>query len=192
MFLWILLICFAEASGQFSPLSQFSGFQQGSSVQLSFTIKGGNTCLGTDIERSSDSIHFEKIGSIAGICGSSDQDESYAFTDAAPLANEVNYYRLLLGQLGYSTVIGVSYLDYKNGLLIFPNPVTVNSTCYFPNDNRDLVVLRIHDAKGTMHFFVATREDQVAIASKKLSTGIYLVTLEQDGVIRYQSKMVVP
>ncbi|MGB3075200.1 MAG: T9SS type A sorting domain-containing protein [Chitinophagales bacterium] len=180
-----------NACAQTTVLTQFTGIQQDATIQLSFTIKGGNTCLGTEIQRSPDSIHFETIGMIAGICGSNDKDETYTFTDENPLTNQHNFYRLVLGQLGVTDHIKVFYVNYGNSLLIFPNPVTLSSMCYFENDNNELAELRIFNVYGILESSIVTRAAAVSLQSNDLSAGTYIITLTQDGIIRYSRKFIV-
>ncbi|MEO6167307.1 MAG: T9SS type A sorting domain-containing protein [Chitinophagales bacterium] len=187
----VALLLYSNLFAQSGILKVFTGFQQGSSIQLSFTIKGGNTCLGTDIQRSADSIQFTTIGSISGICGSNDKDETYTYQDEMPLVNQPNYYRLILGQLGNSEFISVPYLDYNEGILIFPNPVTASTLLYFPNEKNELFAIKIFDASGILQSVSSTRGASVSIGTKDLSQGIYLVTVEQEGTILFREKIAV-
>jgi len=192
LFLLIAVLSGAEIiHAQTDALSQFTAFQQGSSIQLSFTFKGGNTCLGTDIQRAPDSIHFTTIGSIAGICVSTDKEENYTFEDKMPLVNQQNYYRLILGQLGYSESISVHYLDYNDDVLIFPNPVTESTLLYFPNEKNELITVKIFDISGIPQSVSTTRNASISIGTIDISSGIYQVTVEQEGNVRYQKKIVV-
>lgn len=190
-FLMVGLFLCGNLFGQSGILKGFTGFQQGTSIQLSFTIKGGNTCLGTDIQRSADSIQFTTIGSIAGICGSNDKDETYTFKDEAPLVNQPNYYRLILGQLGNSEFISVPYLDYSEGLVIFPNPVTESTLVYFANEKNESSTIKIFDAGGILQFSAATNLSFISLGGNNLAAGIYLAVLEQEGHIRYSKKIIV-
>ncbi|MEP7127722.1 MAG: T9SS type A sorting domain-containing protein [Chitinophagales bacterium] len=190
-FAWLIFLIVQNTCAQTTVLTQFTGFQQDAIIQLSFTIKGGNTCLGTEIQRSSDSIHFATIGMIAGICGSNDKDETYTFADENPLPNQHNFYRLVLGQLGVTDHIKVFYVNYDNSLLIFPNPVTGSSICYFENDNHELVELHIFDASGILQSSISTRDAAVSLPSNNLSAGTYIVTLTQGEIFRYRQKFIV-
>lgn len=192
-FCLLLLLSFSWSvlQAQSMPLSQFSGFQSGTYIQLSFTISGGNTCQGIEIQRSADSIHFITIGSIAGICGSIEKDESYFFDDILPIANQLNYYRLLLGQLGYSTTIAVPYYQFDDGILLFPNPTLDQATLYYRNEKNELFDISIFDASGRPHMQFTTRDTSVPIETKSLPAGIYFVTVQQSGTIRYFKKLLV-
>ena len=189
----LLLLSFSwfVLQAQSMPLTQFSGFQSGTYIQLSFTISGGNTCQGIEIQRSADSIHFITIGSIAGICGSIEKDESYFFDDILPLENQLNYYRLLLGQLGYSPAIAVPYYQFDDGILLFPNPALDQATLYYRNEKNELFDISIFDASGRPHMQFTTRDTSVPIETKSLPAGIYFVTVQQSGTIRYFKKLLV-
>ncbi len=188
--LFFLSLSWSMLQAQSMPLSQFSGFQQGTSIQLSFTISGGNTCQGIEIQRSADSIHYMAIGSIPGICGSIEKEESYFFEDMAPLENQVNHYRLLLGQLGYSATIAVPFYQFDDGLLLFPNPALDQAMVYYYNEKNELFDIGIFDTTGRLYRLISTRDDSVPLIVAELPAGIYLVTVQQNGNVRYFKKLV--
>ena len=188
----IILCCgIAQMQAQTTALAQFSGFQQGSSVQLLITISGGNTCQGIEIERAEDSIHFYAVGSIAGICGSNEKDESYTFTDYSPLQNQKNYYRLLLGQLGYSPVTVVSFFNFEDGMLLFPNPAIENTILYFPNESNETLEINLYDAAGRLAFTTSTRNSSVTIQTGNYDGGLYHVIIRQNGSILFRTKFII-
>jgi Secretion system C-terminal sorting domain len=76
-----------------------------------------------DIERSTNAIDFEKLGTVAG-AGNSYTIKNYGFTDESPLTG-TNYYRLnqtgINGKFEYSAIIALK--NTGNGTLsIYPNP----------------------------------------------------------------------
>lgn len=187
----LLLAGVWQLTAQTTVLTQFSGFQQSTAVQLSFTISGGNTCQGTEIERSPDSIHFTTIGSIAGICGSNEKDETYTFIDTAPVENQKNYYRILLGQLGYSPVIGIPFFSFEQGIVLMPNPAMENTTLYFPNESKELLELNLYDASGRLTFTAATRLSSYVLETSHYPGGIYLMVIRQEGISLYKSRLMI-
>ena len=143
------LVCFTESKAQF--LAGFSALQNGTIIQLDFSIAGGNTCNGIRILRSADGIQFAPIGSIAGICGSSTEDVFYSFTDPDPIRNADNYYRLDLITLGYSHVLPVHFIYFgDNEFLLYPNPVINTSMVYLKTTNADVSSYRINDSFGRL------------------------------------------
>ncbi|MBK7247105.1 MAG: hypothetical protein IPI05_05505 [Flavobacteriales bacterium] len=50
-------------------------------VLVNWTIHGGSTCDGQDVERSTDSVNFVMVHRIQGICGSSESSTPYTWFD---------------------------------------------------------------------------------------------------------------
>jgi len=180
-----------SGSAQSEFLHQFTAIQNETTVHLSFTIAGGVTCLGTDIERSSDSAHFSTIGTIAGVCGSSSEDVEYSFDDTKPLANQNNYYRLLLGQVGYTETIKVQFIDYSSGAVVYPNPVTDQTTIFFPNSKKEFFRLKLFDAAGILKVSLQTENASVDLNRGIVGAGIYFFTIEKNSVTIYKGKIAV-
>lgn len=174
-------LCMAQAEF----LHQFTATQNHEVILLNFTIAGGITCLGTEIQRSADSISFQTIGNIAGICGSDTKDVSYAFTDTAPLANQDNFYRLELGQVGFSHTIKIKFTDYESGAFAFPNPAAEETMVNFPNPKNELVQLRIFDTAGRMRQSITTRNNAVKVKREGLLNGMYFFTVYQNEKIQF-------
>lgn len=181
------------ASGQKTELSSFSGNQIGQAVYLSFTIRGGNTCTGTGIERSPDNVNFTGIGEIPGICGSSSSDQTYSFTDNNPVPNTKNYYRIELGLRSglYSAFISVSYVDYgAYGHLVFPNPAADKTVIYFPNSKKELFDFTIYNQQGKITRQISCKETFIEIDANEFSAGVYLYHLLQKNDIKYSGRIV--
>jgi hypothetical protein len=163
-------------------LSKFFAIQQDDQVLLRWTIRAGNTCEDTYIERSADGISWERIGSIGGICGSPDQPVTYEFYDTLPLKNQVNHYRLELGLYGYSSPEQAEFIALPaSGYLIMPNPMTDKSTLIFDNPQDEEFVFRLMDQHGREVIVVSTTSDRVQIFRQGLRSGIYFITLEGPG-----------
>ena len=134
-------------------LKTFFVIPTSSSVELKWVISAGFTCNGTEIYWSEDSINFERIGGIGGLCGSLDEDVSYSFTDKTPTSNKLNYYRLELGTNGDSQTISTFYVNLASETsLIIPNPSNLNSTVYFRNDFNRSITFRLYNNNGQLVF----------------------------------------
>lgn len=135
-FLLILfLIKLNVAQGQSSAiLDNFTGIAEPTQVQLRWVISSGQTCDGTIIERSGNALQWERIGEIPGVCGNSATPVTYNFIDDSPLQNSINYYRLELGNSGYSKIINVPFYNFaEKGYVIIPNPASQLIKFYFGN-----------------------------------------------------------
>ena len=169
-------------------LKTFFATPTSSSVELKWVISAGFTCNGTDIYWSNDSINFERIGGISGICGSFDSDVSYSFTDKKPSSNKLNYYRLQLGTNGDSQTITAFYINLASETsLIIPNPSNLNSTVYFRNDFNRSITFQLYNRNGQMIFEKDNVYDtKVQLDVSNYSNGLYyfLILTENSTAIK--------
>lgn len=161
-------------------LNQFAAFETKGTVSLFWQIAAGNTCNGTVIQHSTDSINFNIIGSIAGVCGSITEPTSYSFRHNNPAKNKVNFYRLLLGNTGASIIISILVLDEVEGYLFQQNPITDKATLFFKNDNKILHTLYIYNLNGILQYTQKTKEDIFQIFAANLTNGHYIFILESE------------
>lgn len=190
----ILWTSYQSSSAQRNPiLDDFSIYKKDGKVFLNWIIASGITCDGIQIFRSADSTNFIQIGSIDGICGSSSSPIPYDFTDVNPLKNSFNYYRLELGNYGYSGIIYIEIIDFESGgFQIRPNPITTDAKIYFENKNRQECNLKIYNISGIEIFFAKTNEEFFQFNSTLLKSGIYLFTISYSGNLQItQGKLIV-
>lgn len=90
-------------------LISFEGRTVGYANELTWSTASETNNDHFDVERSTDGLHFERIGTVAG-AGNSQQMLHYALKDEAPI-NGINYYRLLQadanGATTYSSIIAL-------------------------------------------------------------------------------------
>lgn len=136
-FLWLLS---TSAFGQLPPgvIDRLAARVVGNKVQVEVTLSAGYTCNGIVITRSTDSLLFETIGLIGGVCGDSAASVSYSFTDSFPPTNQRLFYQLLLGgRIATDTRQVVVYDFQERPLIVSPNPAA------------DWVEVRFEAAVGT-------------------------------------------
>ncbi|MEQ9186505.1 MAG: T9SS type A sorting domain-containing protein [Cryomorphaceae bacterium] len=175
-----------------AALSSFSATVHDASVILSWTINAGNTCNGIRIERSTDGLSYEEIGSIAGVCGSTDQSISYTFQDDRPALNQSNHYRLELGSLGYTSARQVEVLDFSaNKIQVRPNPSSTSFQISIDNPRSQELIGSLHDRLGNLKSEFTTRESSLQIDATLLPVGVYLLSLVNEDGLTLNSKLVV-
>lgn len=173
-------------------LDGFTGVAQPEQVQLRWTISSGETCNGTFIERSIDTINWIKIGDIPGVCGSSSAPVPYNFIDDSPVNNTVNFYRLELGGQGYSKTISVPYYDYTSkGYVLIPNPVYENTTVYFGTSANEPFTIAIFNISGQKVQQDSGVGGSYFINAQSLSSGTYLFVISREGKKNVSGKMIV-
>ena len=110
-FVILAVSLFGSLKAQPLLIENFTGTQFNNSIVINFTLVKGNTCSDTEVQRSTDGINFIVIYTIAGLCGSTQENVSYTITDNSPVPNSINYYRINLRSLGLSDIIKVRYIE---------------------------------------------------------------------------------
>lgn len=166
--------------------SQFELINQPNGVQVRWTMNAGNTCNGTQIERSTDSTHFTKVGGISGICGDSVEAVSYDYVDADAPPNRKLYYRLYFGGLGYSEVQTTIYVKPdEGGYFVAKETVTGPRTVYFHNPNSNNVSIRVFNPLGRQVYQAETRGNsvQVPVITGSMHDAVLFIQLLRDGEV---------
>lgn len=187
----VLLVSLSVEGQQF--LSHFSIAEGGGKVVLNWTIDAGNTCLGIDIIRSTDGQNFTSIGTIGGVCGDLTKAVSYSFVDQAPVVNQTNYYKLLLGLDQESDVLSVEIVDLgSTGYQIRPHPVHQDGLLYFQNDSGENHVLSIYQLNGHLLSEQETSADHFILDLGIWPAGLYpfRITDAQTGKVKAKGKLV--
>lgn len=173
-------------------LSKFIVTPVNETVFLRWTIRAGNTCQDTYVERSGDGITYERIGTIGGICGSPDQAMTYEFTDSLPMINRVLFYRIELGYYGYSSPKTVEISRYnEQGYLLAPNPFSDYSRLSFKNDDKEEYDLIIYDMQGKIVQKMITTGDEFIIPRLNLNSGLYFFRIFSRDQVLYNGKLLV-
>ncbi|MCX6274191.1 MAG: T9SS type A sorting domain-containing protein [Bacteroidetes bacterium] len=190
LFFTVTFHCFAQNE---NILIQFSAVQVENRVQLIFTIKAGNTCNGIQIYHSVDSVNFSEIGDIQGVCGSSDRNETYSFTDNSPAKNKINFYRLQLGTLGYTYITKLFFIQPDgNTALLFPNPVTSETIITFLNTAHDELRLTVFSYDGKMVYESSPSQgNSFRLVKENYSPGLYFYKIYHEGSHKYSGNFTI-
>lgn len=182
LYLILSLPHFARAQ-QEAIYKGFDVIQTGESLTLRWTIIAGNSCIGIGIDRSSDGEKFERIGSIAGICGDPYVDEPFEFTDTMPLLNRTSYYRLEFGGVGKSHVLETDVIVHGAGGYVFVvRPGDGNVRLYFENPGFSPAEVRVFDLSGRLLYTASTRDRFFDIpAQLRGRTGLWLFQISRNG-----------
>lgn len=148
----IVLIGGGNVSAQEHPfLSEYSLNELPNGVLITWTIHGGTTCDGQEVQRSTDSLNFTRIHLIQGICGSPDSSTPYIWFDPSPPEFSKVYYRLKLGFDGYSSVKSVFFQQLNESKQrFFPNPVSDVATLIVDVPLNTTVDVRIRNTAGAL------------------------------------------
>lgn len=187
-FVFIILIQFLPLFGssqQEHPiLNYFNVNLVSNKVFLNWEIQGGNQCNGINIFRSSDGLNFENIGDIQGVCGGGSTPESYSFTDNSPLNNSYNYYRIELGNQGFSSTDSVLYVSLnEHGYNILRDVDTKLITVKVNNSSSKELMLELYNINGQKLRNINSYDGEFfQIDLNSLNSGIYIFRIFGDSV----------
>lgn len=160
--------------------------QEDRTVLVNWTTSWEQNNAGYLIERSKDLKHFETVGSVNEVAGSSTSLNTYRFVDTRPYRG-TSYYRLRqLDANGRGQVFDAKSVVIDGRYGVYPNPV-VGQGFTLALDEPASAVLRFYNASG----------DEVAISRSDLSeqsmsltpgttltSGVYILTVEERGITR--------
>lgn len=175
------------ADAQISILDYFTASETNEQVLLKWSISTGETCNGINITRSTDTIGFQIIGEIAGVCGDADVHVPYSFLDESPLKNQVTYYRLELGISDFSEVIAIEVIEKnETGFQIRPHPMKNTGRIYFDNPQNDEWEFSLYQLSGQLLESRTTQGQFIEVNTAKYSSGLYVFSfksMENDELI---------
>jgi hypothetical protein len=122
-------------------------------IRIDWTIQGGNTCTGQEVERSTDGVDFVSVHRIDGICGDPAVAVPYAWFDGSPPEFSKVFYRIKLGADGYTSIKWVLFDQLTTSeMRFFPSPMSGTATLVLNIPNSSTFDLRIWDASGSLVF----------------------------------------
>lgn len=188
-----LLFSFISAKAQHVNLSNFYLIPNNKEVLLYWTIDSGPTCNGITVWHSSDSVNYEEIGNIGGVCGSSSSATPYNFTDKSPLLNLVNYYKLRLGYAQFTEVKTITLKYTEPGkLYVYPNPSINQAKIEFNNDRNKEFSLTITNSIGNVIYKKeGVTESEIYLDTSSWNNGSYYITLTDDSGNALKEKLII-
>ncbi len=155
-------------------LKLFTAVKVDKQVELTWTTAMEENNLGFEVQRSKDGITYTTIGFVKG-SGTSSQDNTYRFTDIAPLGGN-NYYRLKqidITNFGtFSTIRRINMDKIKQDIHLFPNPArgTITITNIKAGDQ-----LSIFNIQGNLVARKTASGGQESVSVEKFASGVYML-----------------
>ncbi len=180
LYLFITLFCFFKVNAQqFAEKTDIQAFK--SKVYLSCIISSGNICNGIDILRSTDSVIFESIGSIAGTCGSINSPTTYSFIDESPVFNQTLYYKFGFGGYGESEVMTIKVLNLNQlQYQLYPQPALDFFVLEFENKENIESELQLFNSSGQEMYVFKTNLQIFEINTSEFEAGVYVFKLKRN------------
>lgn len=184
----IMIYSNVVCSAQESVFKDYNVFSNSGKIYITCTILGGNTCNGITLYRSADSLFFDQIDHIPGVCGNSEYDEKYTFIDNDPIKNKRSWYKLYLGGQDYTEARSIEYYDISAGLLIR----TLNQHIYqfhMSNPLKNLYSLNVYSITGQLLQSIAVSSDSFNIDTQDFGSQMIIFELvNTQGYERYTGK----
>ena len=174
-------ISFLKGSGLPLTWISFNTKAINNNVEVNWTTANEVNTNNFDIERSTDGVHFLKIGSVDATTNSS--TEMYSFLDKEPI-NGINYYRLkqvdLDGQYSYSIIISVK-INTTISVNIIGNPVHQNLNLEISGANGKSMPVWIVDVAGKKYKMISAVDGSQQIDVNDLAVGMYYLVYQLNG-----------
>ncbi|MFT6844511.1 MAG: hypothetical protein ACJAUV_000691 [Flavobacteriales bacterium] len=173
-----------DFEGQHPILDEFTALQSNNGVQLKLIISGGESCNGITMYRGIDTTNFLEIGDIAGVCGGSASPVPYEFFDEQPIKNQWVYYRAEMGPLSFTTPLPFKFLDFEDGVSLFPNPTSTVLTLNINISENQEAFVQIFNVSGNAIISFNTSKPQTDIPVIHLHSGVYYARIAYDNVVK--------
>jgi hypothetical protein len=168
---------------------------------LSWATASEHNSEGFEIERSSDGIHYEKIGYIKAALNSF-ETRSYSFTDIEfeNQSGSVVYYRLkkmdIDGAFSYSKIIGLKPYAVSSGITI-NNPVSDRLNIRYTTVSKSNITVEISSGEGILvkkeSFQIMPGSNRIEIDISGCAQGLfYIMIRSEDGNVFRSRVMVQP
>jgi hypothetical protein len=141
------------AQAQSPVIDGFRAVQVGADVQLNWFIPQGLSCIDMQVQRSEDSLNWQTVNTVFGLCGSDLSDQPYDYRDRGPAQGSRRLWYRIYASNGtvVSEVLALFYKVFSPGeLFIAPNPMGERGIATFSSLSGENLVLEWLDQQGRL------------------------------------------
>jgi hypothetical protein len=144
-----------------------------------------------EIQKSANGSDFVTAGQM-DLFNTNNQVADYRFNDPVPFSPETFYRAKVYYSSGehFTNIAKVQSLPGK-GLIVTPNPAAGNVKIMFNNAGSEEAVIKITNADGKLVFEAKTKKDFIDYNVSSLLSGIYLVSIVQNGTLSETNRLIV-
>ncbi|MEQ8909223.1 MAG: T9SS type A sorting domain-containing protein [Vicingaceae bacterium] len=195
---FILLFVLLFGAKSWSQSSRIESFQlQASSnnqVLVRWVVGPGSTCNAPQVQHSLDGENFTTVYTYPGVCGGTDEAESYSWVHANAKPYSFNYYRVKLdeGEFTLTKQLDLNSNLANTNFLVYPNPTKGEVTLEWRNEARltyDLLLINAESVKILEIKSITTNQKKVHLPN--LKAGVYYFILIQAGEISQFRQIVI-
>ena len=177
-FLLLTLGFSSEIVAQNEPIfKRFNAYPQPNFVLLEWEILEGSQCFDIAIERSVDSVQFERKFILPGFCGG---NTVYSFIDSTPVPFLKVFYRLVSAGSDRSEIVSPEHRFLGNSkVFVYPNPIKEMGQIVFQREKPGECFLKIYNSSGALLREINEKNKNVFDFNRgNLSPGIYFFTIK--------------
>ena len=172
-------------------LLSFIGQKNNSKVDLNWKTNNETNTSHFDVERSSNGIAFDKIGTVNAFNSSGNHD--YLFIDVSP-GSGLNFYRLKQVDIDnksvYSAVLKILFTNSEDDVTIFPNPVNDILNISFAKQ-QTRVFISLFDNKGLLiKSQIINASTNIQLSTVGLAAGNYWLRISDGSSVKTKSFIV--
>ena len=173
-----------------SRIYNFYTIAMGDSVKCTFTIlQASVTCPGYQILKGSDSLNLNPIYVYPGICGSTNFNQTFSYTDFSPNKLTPNFYQIHIPPNDYSIVKRVDLAASFSNLLIYPQPVEDALSILISGQKNYYYEINIFDRFGRKKGFGSgNATDKISLDVSSFAEGVYVFYIVTNNAGNYRGK----
>ncbi len=150
-------------------------------IFIQCVISSGSTCNGIFIYQSFDSLNFDVVGHINGVCGDVSEPKSYEYVIENPIKNKDLFFKLEFGDYGFTEIIKLHVLDTREfQYQIRPNPFKNKTKIYFNNEFNKKSTLSIYSSNCFKLKEFETQSNVFELDLENFPSAIYFFTIKID------------
>lgn len=187
-----LALAGGAAQAQEHPyLAHYALTELSGAIRVEWTLLGGSTCDGQEVERSTDGVNFSRVHRIEGLCGDPAVAVPFQWVDHAPPELSTVSYRIKLGFEGYSSVRSVAFLQLvSTEQRFFPSPMADEATLILNGPGNAPIDLRVFGPDGRLvRAYTGLQGPALRIALPGEAAGAYSYRAETAGRV-FQGRFV--
>jgi hypothetical protein len=173
-------------------LGNFTVQQVHHAIRADFSILGGASCLGAELQRSADGgLTFTPVAAIREVCGGTAFTEHYTFHDETPIAGIELIYRLDLGGVGLTSERTASFIALNDALVAYPNPAEGQLNLRWNALPTERSTVEINDLNGQNRYREPVIGGALRVDVSTLPSGVYLLVVTTEWHIRHVRRVVI-
>lgn len=159
-------------------LVNFTVQQVENHVRSDFSIMGGASCLGAELQRRIEGeTEFTIVAAIREVCGGTAFVEHYTLIDEFPVSGVESTYRLELGGQGKTTERHVFFVALNGRMLVYPNPAADVFTVRWKSLPTARWQLQVFSISGELVMNQSVMGNHAIIRNAELRPGRYIVRI---------------